>query len=532
MARVKGGAKIPFLRGMSPHKLAESTLFASSMLNKGMYTNIDPADIPDGALVIARNARVRYDKTIRRSGKSVYSAAAPNANQVKRLITYEPSKGTIYVIRLTQTGGHYTDGIGWTALAGTIAGGDNFIDTAVAEGTLVIANGEDRLQKIDLSLGTISDLGTIAPRARYCTGFAERVVAASVGTTPNGTSTLYWSGNQNITEFDAAEDISAGNKPIVTSGKDSVDPISGLFGLTNVMIIPRESSIWLATKQPIASNPFNTYSALSGIGADLPSAIARTESGIIFPSVENGAIFDYTPGQQLTGDSDIAWTVNDELFAAIEDSAILFSDYNKNKKEFMFGIPESDFGGCKLWIWNRITKAWSYDEVDDASAILSHIRLSDYTSFDDLTGTFDALTGTFDGLSVTPKRETVVLLGYNDGVILEEDSSVVKDNTVAFTFEARSKEFKFPREDTLMSELKFEYNGITAGTFAVQYSKDHGTNWITASNPSIVVGSAELLTFKKPVKARRIMWRITSLDGDFELINYEVSVYVSGESTS
>ena len=529
MARVKGGTKVPW-RGMNPHKLQEDTKFASGFLNKGMWTNIDPADIPNEALTVARNARIRYDKTIRRNGKSVYGAAAPNADQVKRLIEYKTNKDSIYLIRLTQAGGTYTEGTAWTSLTGTLSGGTNYIDSAIIQDTLVISNGVDRIQKIDLSLATISDLDSLAPRARFVTGFAERIVAASVGNTPSGMSTVYWSGNRKLTEWDAVEDISAGNKPIDISARDSSDPISGLFGLTNVLIIPREESIWLATKQPIASDPLNTYSAIPGIGSDLPGSIARTESGIIFVSMSNGAVFDYTPGQIITGDSDLAFSVNDDLLNDIVDSAIVFSDYDRSNKEYLLGIPATDFSSCKLWMWNRITKGWSYDEVDDASAVISHVRFSNYTAIDDLTGTIDALTGTIDSLSNTPINETVILLGYNDGVILEEDSSVVQDNTVDFTFEARSKEFKFPELDTLLSEINWEYNGITTGTLTIQYSKDSGVTWTTAKTHTILVQDAAFVKFKKPIKARRIMWRITSLDGDFELINYEVKVYASGES--
>lgn len=529
MARVKGGTKIPW-KGMSPHKLQEDTKFASGFLNKGMYTNIDPADIPNEALTVARNARIRYDKTIRRNGKSVYGAAAPNASQVKRLIEYKLDKTSIYLVRLTQTGGTYTEGTAWTSLTGTLNGGPNFIDSAIIQDVLVISNGVDRIQKIDLTLGTIADLGTIAPRARFVTGFAERIVAASVGSSPSGMSTIWWSGNRNLTEWDAVEDISAGNKPIDISATDNTDPISGLFGLTNVMIIPREESLWLATKQPIASDPLNTYSAVPGIGSDIPGSIARTENGIIFVSLSNGAVFDYTPRQNITGDSDIAWNVNDDLMDDIVDADTTFSSYDKSNKEYLLGIPAVDFSSCKLWIWNRITKGWSYDEVDDASAVISHVRFGNYTSIDDLTGTIDALTGTIDALSNTPVNETVVLLGYNDGIILEEDSSVVQDNSTAFTFEARSKEFKFPEKDTLLSEINWEYNGITTGTLTLQYSKDSGVTWTTAKTHTILESDANLVRFKKPIKTRRLMWRITSTDGDFELINYEVKVYSSGES--
>jgi len=531
MARVKGGTKLPMM-GLPPLRLQQKNLFAAAILNRGMISDIDPADIPNEALSVLRNARVRRDRTSRRIGKSVFSGAAPNVSCVRRLITFEPSLGSIFLIRLTGAGGHYTEGTTWTALTGVLSGGSNFLDVAVAEGTLVIANGSDRLQKIDLSAGTISNLSSNAPRCRYVTGFAERVVAASIGNTPSGTSTLYWSGNRNIVEFDAIEDISAGNKPIITSGRDVVDPITGLFGLTNVMIIPREGSIWLCTKQSIASDPLNPYSAISGIGADIPSAIAKTENGIIFVSLNNGGIFEYNPSILISRDSDLALPVYNEILDDIEDAVDIFSTYDKSNSEYHLGIPNSDYTSCKVWVWNTKAKAWSYDEIDGASCLLTHTRLVDYTSFDDLTGTFDALTGTFDELSITPRRESVVLTGFNTGEIFEEDGSVVTDNGTTFTFEARSKEFKFPAEDELVAEINFEYDATITGTLTLQYTKDSGTTWTTLTTHTIVIGKSNYFRYKRPIKTRRIMWRITSTDGLFDLINFEVHNYAAGESTS
>lgn len=531
MTYIKRGIPRP-IRGLNPHRLEELKLFTSAVLSGGMFTSIDPADIPDEGLSLARNARVRLDKVSRRVGKSVFSASAPNSDQVKKLIRIEESSGSVFVIRLTQEGGHYTEGSSWTALSGTLSGGKLFIDHTVVSGNLIISNGTDKLQKVDLSAGTISDLDSSAPKARFVTGFADRIIAASVGDTAEGMSTLYWSGNRNYTEFDAAEDISAGNKPLPVSGSEDIDPISGLFGLTTVMIIPREKSIWLSTKQAAATDPLNPYSVVSGIGADIPSAIAKTESGIIFLSVQNEGIFDYTPGVQLGIDGDVGWKVSNDLLTDVEDSAAVFSAYDKYNKEYLLGLPNSDFDAVKLWVWNRKTQGWSYDEVGNASAVLPHSRYVNYTSIDDLTGVINDLTGTIDELSATPKSESVILLGCNDGVVLEEDSTVVQDNSVDFTFELRSKEFKLPVKSMVVGEINFEYNCTTSGTVTISYSRDGGSNWTTAKEVVLEVGEGKLAKYKKALRSKRLMWRLTSTDGIFDIINYEVHHYASGESST
>src|SRR3990167_9149581 len=152
MARVFG--RPGFIVDMpAPKKPDEEQVLAIGVLNKGMVSSVDPADLDDATLSICKNARVRFDKTSRRFGESTY-----------------------YTIRVTNTGVHYSDGTSaWAAVSGTLSGGDqNVVSAAIVLDTLILANGVNRLQKVDLSAG-LSDLGAIAPIARFVTGFADRV---------------------------------------------------------------------------------------------------------------------------------------------------------------------------------------------------------------------------------------------------------------------------------------------------------------------------------------------------------------------
>src|SRR3990167_311412 len=219
MARVFG--RPGFIVDMpAPKKPDEEQVLAIGVLNKGMVSSVDPADLDDATLSICKNARVRFDKTSRRLGKSTYGPTKPDSLKVRKIIEYRFGESTYYTIRVTNTGVHYSDGTSaWAAVSGTLSGGDqNVVSTAIVLDTLILANGVNRLQKVDLSAG-LSDLRNI-----------------------------YWSGNRNIDEFDAAVDTSAGRTPIDISPTDRVDYIAGVFGLSTVMVIPREKSIWLATR--------------------------------------------------------------------------------------------------------------------------------------------------------------------------------------------------------------------------------------------------------------------------------------------
>src|SRR3990167_8358960 len=471
MARVFG--RPGFIVDMpAPKKPDEEQVLAIGVLNKGMVSSVDPADLDDATLSICKNARVRFDKTSRRLGKSTYGPTKPDSLKVRKIIEYRFGESTYYTIRVTNTGVHYSDGTSaWAAVSGTLSGGDqNVVSAAIVLDTLILANGVNRLQKVDLSAG-LSDLGAIAPIARFVTGFADRVVAADL-------RNIYWSGNRNIDEFDAAIDTSAGQTPIDISPTDRVDYITGVFGLSTVMVIPREKSIWLATRQPIASNPFNFYSAVPKIGFDVPGSIALSDSGIIGLSIHAGNIFEYTPGSQPIPIGDRIIT---ELLDNLTDSTSIFSDYD---------------------------------------------------SIDELAGTIDAQTGTIDELSDSPIITPTLLTGDSAGNLLKEDSTVVQDGGGAFTTELRSKEYRSPKVDLLINEIRLEYEATTVGQITLEYTKDNGTTWTLAKTITTVTGAKKLIQFKKLIKARRLMWRITATNGAFDVIDYEITVYSDGESVA
>jgi hypothetical protein len=514
--------------GMSQPKLKDKEILGAAVLNKGMISTIDPADLPDGALSLAKNVRVRYDKTSRRYGKATFLGTKPDSLKIRRIIDLQ-SGFSSYYIRITNTGVHYATTDAWTALSGTLNAGDqDFIDVTAVLGSLIIANGKNRLQKVDINAGTVADLGTIAPRARYCTGFADRVVAAATGDSPESLATLYWSANRVIDEWDAVEDISAGNKQLAISSSGSHDPITGIFGFTNVMIIPRGKSIWLATSKPIASDPFNLYEAVPGIGADIGASIAVAKNGIMFLSVEHKMVYKYIPGQAPIP---IGEAIADQIVSGIEDPNTIFATYNKYEDEYTVGIPQSGSDVVRLWTWNERTQAWVYDEQDNISAAGVVGILSAYTAIDDLTGTIDALTGTIDALSVSPVVTPTLVVGDSSGNLeIETTTEDDDDGDVAYTMEIRSKEYRIPKDDVMVSEIRLMYNGVKAGTLTLQYSKDGGSTWTTAKTHTIVASNNQKFMYKKPIKAERFMWRVTSTDGLLDVTEYEVYIYEAGET--
>ncbi len=494
-----------------------------AVMNGGMVADIDPADIKDNQASLLVNARVRRDKTTRRFGKSAFLPTKPNSDSVVRLFDYKVGNFTTFTIRFAPGNAYFTTGSAWTQLVGTLSA--KITDLAVVLGTLVVGNGVDRLRKLDISAETISDLGTIAPFAKYVTGFSERVVGANTGSSDAAAETIAWSGNRNLSEFDALKDISAGNKRLDTSPRTIVDPIKGIFGFSSVMIIPRERSIWLATQNPVASNPFNTFRAVPGVGTDLSGSIAIGKEKIIFLDARTRDVIVYSPGNPIES---IGSPIRDSILANITDPGALRSTYFEYEDEYYITITEA--ATVKIWVVNFRTNTWQYDEVPNLTSIDSLSLFSSYTSFDDATGTFNAASGTFDAASVDPISIPTLVYGYSDGVILKEDSSVQQDNSVDYTFELRSKEFKIIKEDIVITRILIEYQATVSDTLILSFSKDGGTTWIIAKTHTTLTGKVRRLKFQRQIRTERLMWRLTATGGQFDILGYEIDVSAGGET--
>ena len=509
--------------------LAAKTI-ARGPLNGGMISALDKSNLPDGALSLLTNARVRDDKVKKRDGTSKYTPTKPDSLRVQLLFEFKQSRTEDYIVRITPSSAYYSDGNAWTLLTGTLHGGtSNPPSAAVVLNTPVIANGIDRLQKITLgTTKTIADLSGNAPRARYVTGFANRVVCASEGDGGDGLVTTFWSAERILGEFDPTVETSAGFSPIIESPADFSDFITGVFGFSNVLILTRERSIWLASKLPSASNPFNFFNAIPGIGCNVPASIAMTRTGIVFFDTESENVWLYEPGRppEAIGDK-----IRTDLLNNFESPFRVFGSYNPKEREYMLGIPQSGSATTRIWVYSFRAKAWAYDEIDNLTAILRRHTLTDYTSFDELTGTFDALSGTFDGLSDDPTETVSMYFGRSNGDILIEDSSVLTDDGVNVETIMQSKEYKSLEVELILSLLLFEYTATVSGTATLEYTTDGGSTWTTASShTTLITAGTHRIKFSNTVEANRLMWRIRATDTDIVILDHVVKMYVSGDS--
>lgn len=516
--------------------LVPERILETGVLNKGMVTSVHADNIPPEALVVAQNARVRLDRTIRRYGKVVFGQTKPNSSPVRKLFQYNPDKYNGYVIRIADSSIYYAVNEGtWNVITGTLSS-SRAISMTVVDGNIILANGNNKLQKIDISVASMADLSTTAPASCYVTGFAERVVAACRGNDPTSLATIDWSGNRNYTEFDSTVDESAGSQPLISSPSDAVDPITGIFGTTSIMIIPRQKSLWLATKQPIASEPFNFYPAVPNVGYDVPNAIQLGDAGLYGLSLENEFAYLYVPGQDAP--EAISLNVKRDLFRNLSDPSFIFSAYDKLNSEYFFGIPEGG-GDYTLWCYNRITQAWSFDEFNASDYEVSCANvitlLSSYTRFSDLTGHFDQLTGTFEELSNTPIPTPSLLMGLEAGEILKEDDTKDVDTIGATEYPYETiltfKEFTIAKFNELFNRIRVDYEASIAGSLILEYSKNSGVSWIIGKTITTTAeATPDFIKFIKSLNYRKLMWRIRCSDGLLDFLRYEAYVNSTGES--
>jgi len=531
---------------MSPRKItlprfpqmAEPQKLVESRVNKGLVTSIHAADIDTGALTVAINARCRYDATTRRVGRVLLTPAKPNSNKVLEIALFKANDASTHFFRFTKSTIHERAVGSWTnytaGTGGSLTGGDNDrFQVVVVFNKPFWANGVDKIQFLDIAAGQYKEAGANAPKVRYLTGFFNRLVGAYrvEPAQADGPVTIVWCADKDTTKWpdDAPPDISSGQSPLVESPSDLADFITGIFGFNNVLLVTREKSIWLATKQPIASNPFNFYTAIPGVGSDCPYGTIVIPGGLAFVDTLSSTVWTYSIGG---GIERIGEPVEKDLIKAINDPRQVFGSYDGISAEGSWVLPIAGSTALRVWTFNFRTKAWVYDETDGLSAIADiDSPFSSTLTFDDLAGTFDSLVGTFDELVNTqaagrPSR----FYGYTSGEILQETESAIDDNGIAFTMDLQSKEFAAPSVDAYFVEIRVEFISKVAGTLNLFYSRDNGKTWISAKSASMTPDVLGLLRYIRHIKSRTLRWRLTASDGQPSILGYEIHVQPSGKS--
>lgn len=523
----------------------EEFKFVESVINRGMNSMVDPADIEPSALQLAKNATVRFDRTSRRSGSVIFGESLDYVDPVLRVATLKQVDGFAHTVRLHPTTLFKLDPNteDWSeilpdeaVLEGTRA--DRFQTAFVDDHFIFTNNGANPIQQVDLDLEVYKPLGN-AENLRYITGFSNRVVGAAW----RGENEVYiaWSGDRNVEEWDPLEDESAGFTELVDSPSDLSDFIKGIESFTNTMVIVRERSVWMATRQPIQQFPFYFQSVVPGIGCDAPFSITNIGQGLAWVDRRTGAVYMFTLNGELQS---IGQDIERELMNNIEDPELIFGVYDPVPQEYSVCIPKVGTKYVDAWTYNIRNQAWTYniyydlttvDAVDVGGGALVTIDGLGETPIDELQGTIDELSPPAEQLA------TVRVYGRGDGSLAIEDINSAFDaphidfpTGIPYETELISKAFDIPEDDIYITEVRIEYLATQGGTFFLDYSYDGGAtdDWEHVHTERIrIIGKPTLLRFKKVVRSRRFSFRLRSNDGLFTVLKYEVFISQAGKST-
>jgi hypothetical protein len=506
--------------------------FVEARLNAGMITTIDPADIPTNAVQEAKGVKLVYDRMIRSPGTIQFGPTKPNSNRILGLYSFKQNDGVSHVLRFTSSTVHKQDA-SWTALTGTLTGSDNeYFSFTFAFNKAFFANGVDPIQAINTGVTSFANLGN-APKYKYVAAFYNRIIGANLGGVSPNPYLLGCSGDLNFTEWDPLVDFTAAEYPLIESPSDTSDPITGLHTGPNYLIILKEKTIWLATKIPSGSNPLFPFTAVPDYGCDAPYANCRTPYGLVFLNLHDKKIYLYQPSLSgQTVPNVLSTPVEGELFKTIHDLSKIIASYNGSDDSVSFIITGTGTNTVRIWTYSFISKGWSYDERDNISYIADIYAGARFLTIGELVGTIGSSDpiATIGSAGTTGSATSKRLYGYKTGDIAEEDVSRDTDVFGGDIMTALvSKKFNIPTNDIYVVRMRFEFDIKRYSAFQLYWSKD-GVNWKLAKTFTSVPDPQKVFIYNKVIKTRKIQWKLISVTGAWDIIDYEIHVYDAGIS--
>jgi hypothetical protein len=515
-------------------EIPQLQLFASAALNGGMNSQADPVDITENQVVLAQNATCRYDVLSRRTGHTRFLPAAINTKPVLAIKSFKQFDDQVKLLRFTRDTIHIHSTLAWIPIVpavGLTATDNNRISFLSVNNNPYFGNEVDPLQLVNIAGATCAAAGN-APAYKYYCAFGNRIVGANrVGARLE----VGWSGDFNFSQWNPLTDPSAGSVPLIDNPSDYADFITGLFSFSDQMIVMRERSILAATLQPVASNPFYFSIVAPAIGCDTPSSIAQTPSGLAWYDRRLNNVFIYAAG--TTSPAPIGDAIRSFLAHDIPDVARVVSAYDPVNNEYRIGAVVPWTSISKVWRYNFGTQAWTYDYIDKLASLSALDFRTSTAVIDDLSGTIDSLVGFIDDIT-PPVIEPAIFVGMTTGEIMKSSPQVISDSSDAsrvYEFQVDSKVFKLNPNDAFVTQLHLEYiPRLGPGSFQVFYTKDGGTTWKLYKNVSWPVEAQDkrlTIVCNKNVRSRTYQWRVYSVDGVFDLVEYSAYAYTSDAYT-
>lgn len=504
----------------------------------GMVSAPQRARRPAGSGTLVRNARCRDYWVGRRPGTSVYMPK-PDGNPVHGVLTVYLPNDIQWLLRITDQdiyGTRSSDGWHQFTSTGNPLTGTSHIRTSQLLGYLILATAHTKLIGVDLNNQTYDEIEQ-APRAKFVTSFADRIVAANVLDPGFGSTTIKWSANADPFVWSALDDESAGQETLVSSPADTGDDITGLVSLRNLMLILRERSLWIATRNPVAIAPFRFEPLSVGIGCGLPYSVTKVQDAVVWADYRTSAVWMWQPGSAPRKISDV---IRSDLFRDLKNFSWAEGAYDPVENEYHLGLAtdEDERRIHKVWVFNFNTGQWSYDDGPEITTIGQAVELNDLVMIDELTDDIDDQVadpsdvlkpnpdGVIDDWAGPEVLGTKIFKGTAAGDVIFQSYEYNTD------YNGRWFEFEWVSQNLGSFSRKRTFAGLVVGAEAEQggevrfcTSRDNNLWEINVSvNCVPEPGEQSLRLGATPLTGRNIYFRLRTIIGGFRMVSYAVKL--------
>lgn len=502
-------------------------------LTSGMVTALPRTQRPTGSSVSIVNGRIREDWVGRRGGYPDY-ITKPNTDDIMRLISFHGEQNKNWVVRVARTS-FYATSTRATWISFDVTGPYNVfarVDHAQLLGDLYVANIAKKILRVQFGNTSVDEIEDAnAPRCKYVTAFADRILAAYIqhptdGTLPFG---LQWPINSDPTVWTG---IGSGSENLIQSPSDTGDEITGIFSYGNLCVLFRERTIWHITRQPFSIAPFRFDPIITNLGCDMPYSITRISdeqgnlTGFMFADSRTNGIYTYTPGSRPVR-IPASVGLEDQLFTGMLDPEMAMGAFDPRFQEYHLGLPIDASNTERLgkfWVVGKNGAITS----DDGPVCTSIDVISDIGNpvvIDDLTGTINSLPGTIDSLAgAAILRTPLVIKGDTASQSIVEDLGTKGSHTFTWT----SQNLASISRRRSLKMMTMVMSASSAGDVVLEWSSDLNT-WTTIKTIADV-SSLTQIGFKKQIGAKRnaLYWRVTSLAADFQMTEWWAQVMELG----
>ncbi len=462
---------------MSPIRNENNAIEIATSLKGGFVSTLDPMDVGDENSISQINIRNLHGGLYTRTGNSKYSLAKPNALPIIYLSGGSTTSSAEFVHRHTATTLHKSNGFAWIAVTGAAFTPGVTKIRSLNNPLLgyVFANGLDFIQVADYTGITYARLGN-APVAQYLASYGNRYIAAD-------STTLYWSGDLNYTEWNPLVDISAGSSVLADNSSDVSDGISEIIVVGSNLVVLKQRSIWIGTLQASASNPFYFRKAIDNIGCDCPNTVTKIPDGLVFADVRTQSVYVLQVKDGNVSLNVISTVVYNNILPPV---GLGYGAYDTNTSEY------------RLWKSLKTTYLYSFLE-------------SGWSQNDLAAGLANNITfiGNFVDAGASSAKK---YFGMSDGEILVENPAVFLDDGQVYTGSLSSKVFKARsiNKKLLMAQLSIAFRDNVAGTLVLRVL-DGDTSVQKAIKTITCTGNFVRRTcaIKKVISARTLYWTLT-----------------------